>query len=328
MNEWKVQSLIPSGSGVAVVHKQLSYEFGDRYNCQFVDPRRSTLPFGLRLAKSDVDIIHSIPDLGAQFFPKHTKNVVTFHNYYLDSFMIRSSSFFQRFYYANLLSKYVKSSVERAHLVTAVSGSTASLVRRDLGFRGSIEVINNGVDESVFMPKSNDQDGDCKVLFSGNFIRRKGVDILVDIAKRLPSDVRLVVAGAGEDVKGRFPSNIEFLGKVRHSDMPSIYRQCDILCFPTRREGMSLVLLEAMSSGLAVITSDIPSQAEILVKEKGGYLCDTEDVEQYVRYIRKLVNNKSMLSEMGDFNRELVLSKYRLSFAMAHYREVFEAVSR
>lgn len=155
-----------------------------------------------------------------------------------------------------------------------------------------IAVVSNGVDLERFRPSSQPEertelrarhgfnDGDKIVLFVGGLMQRKGVDILIEawntVTERHP-DAILAIAGsqAGrvsherpgfkqdlEDylaridamrAKLKLPGSIRLLGEF--ADPAPCYRLADVFAFPSRREGLPNVLLEAMASGLPCLTA-------------------------------------------------------------------------
>ena len=94
--------------------------------------------------------------------------------------------------------------------MTAVSKFTAATAKAELGYRGDVRVIYNGIDTDAFTPapRGGSADGIVKVLFSGNLTRRKGADLLPKIAERVAPSVRILYTqglrpGGGEDRKAR-----------------------------------------------------------------------------------------------------------------------------
>ena len=132
-----------------------------------------------------------------------------------------------------------------------------------------ITVIPNGVDTERFHPVAEKQPDPARqtVLFVGRLNSQKGLDALLSalgrIRDRPPSDFHLVLAGAGPEEnrlkeqagKLGLSNMVEFRGWIPPERIPGIYREADFLVLPSRDEGMPNVALEAMASGLPVITT-------------------------------------------------------------------------
>ncbi|WP_331270811.1 glycosyltransferase family 4 protein, partial [Richelia intracellularis] len=82
-------------------------------------------------------------------------------------------------------------------------------------------------------------------------------------------------------------------------DMAAIMRSADIFVFPSRYEACTLVLLEAMASGLPVITADTTGGAELVTPESGIVLQDCNNVQSLSLAISFLVNHPSQMKSMG-----------------------------
>ena len=96
-------------------------------------------------------------------------------------------------------------------------------------------------------------------------------------------------------------NEVKFLGY--HKDIYEIYKMADIFVFPSLREGMPVALMEAMASGLPVICSDIRGNRDLLENKKGGVLIKGHKVEDYVKALEWMVENRISWEKMGDFNR-------------------------
>jgi glycosyltransferase involved in cell wall biosynthesis len=255
------------------------------------------------------------------------KLVVTLHNYVLDPFMRQYSSPAQRLYYRTALRFLTRRALQRADIVTAVSGYTAELTRGDLSYSDTIQVVPNGVNTSLFHPATTpSKRQNARVLFSGNLTRRKGVDTLLRIARLLPSHITLVVAHGPRRQPSKYDrsgKDFETLGHVPHRHMPGLYRSVDMLLAPTVREGLSLSVLEAMACGLPVVASRCSSLSEQVADGLGGHLCSIGDAEDFAERIVDLAGNPARRREMGAFNRNRVLEQYSLDAMVNGYRDVF-----
>lgn len=94
------------------------------------------------------------------------------------------------------------------------------------------------------------------VLFVGRFVRKKGLKILQVLAERFP-EVLWVFAGSGpEDPASWSRENVLVLGKLQHSRLAAVYQAADLLILPSSGEGFPLVVQEALSCGLGVLSTE------------------------------------------------------------------------
>jgi glycosyltransferase involved in cell wall biosynthesis len=323
----KISSPMPTGSGAIIVHNHLEKHFDD-YQINSFSPIYEFFPFLMRaFSDKNANIIHTTPDYGIFHTRKNQKLVVTLHNYVLDKEMEPYSSLAQRIHYKTDLRLFTKLSLEKAHIVTAVSQFVADKAKEDMGFKGEINVIPNGIDENFFKPvikKHNSKE--FKVLFSGNMTRRKGAHWLPKIIDKLPKNIKVFCATG---LRTKIPLNmrhseIQYLERVAYKDMPALYQSMDALLMPTTREGLSLAVLESMACGLPVVASKCSSLPEQIINGKGGYLCATGDANAYANALISLDKNRQLAYKMGCYNRKCIEKKYRLQNMLDAYQYVFE----
>ncbi|MGZ8096226.1 MAG: glycosyltransferase family 4 protein [Methylosarcina sp.] len=323
-----VLSPIATGNGAFVVHKTLERAIKN-YKVVSFNPYLTLIPpllYGVgRVYKAN--LIHTTPDYGIYHVRRKVPLILTFHNYVLDSFMRNFSSPLQNIHYKTDLKWFTKCAVEQAALITAVSQFTGELVRKELNINRELKVIYNGIDHHCFSPglglkKNNNK---IHVLFSGNLTRRKGAQWLFPILEKL--DHRIVIqytSGLRERRKLPDHPRLKCVGSVSHQDMPNLYRQADILLFPTVREGFGLAVAEAMSCGLPVVATDCSSLPELIDHGKGGFLCPLGDVQVFGNCINRLAEDPYLCKEMGEYNRSKVESSFTLQRMAMAYRCLFE----
>jgi len=322
----KIYSPMVSGSGALVVHKQLASRL-EHYEVKTFDPKLALCPSILRIYKENAEIIHTAPDFGISLIPKESKSVFTFHNFYLDNDILKNATLFQRLFYSNVLRTNILAALKRADVITAVSDFTANIAKNYLKISKPLYVIKNGVDEHLFQPASKQRDSKDKVLvlFAGNPTKRKGADRLNEIASCLPENTQVICTSG---LRGKAPINNKFdkltlIPKCTHNEMPSLYNQSDIFLFPSKREGLSLVVLEAMACGLPIVSTNLSSMPELVDHGKGGYLCAPDNIKEMVFYVKKLANDKVLRSSMGAYNRERVLQHFSEAKMIKNYKELF-----
>ncbi len=121
-----------------------------------------------------------------------------------------------------------------------------------------------------------------RFLFVGSLIGRKGLPVLIDAWRRLqPCDAELWLAGAcGVHERPLIPElpGLRQLGRVPHADVPRLYGQADVFVLPSLLEGFSLVMLEALASGLPIIVTPNTGGADLLASDELGRLIEPGSV--------------------------------------------------
>ena len=319
---------MPRGCGAYISHRYLESKIPG-YQVIGYDPRLTYFPPFLPIltGKKKADIIHTTPDHAIFFSRIDIPLVITFRNYVLDPFMKNYSSIMQWIHYQTDLKLFTSMAIKRANAITAVSKSTAKLVKSHSGFRGSIEIIPNGIDENIYMPPSSrTPKKNVKVLFSGNPTNRKGAHWLQPIAEKVAEYVEIIVTGGLRSISVKMSGRIKFIKKILPEKMPELYKSVDILLLPTVREGLSRAALEAMSAGLPIVSTNISSMPELIHHGKGGYLCNLGDVDAFSSAINKLAENENLRDQMGEYNRSRIVTEFSAKKMIDNYIKLFERV--
>lgn len=141
------------------------------------------------------------------------------------------------------------------------------------GYKSSdcnISVIGSGYNQELFncVGRKEREAGDrVRVCFAGKVSHAKGAAELLDAVDLLNAegklDFELVIAGGcqEDDIKKRLehlPNNVAYLGMLSQDELANVYKSCDIFVLPSYYEGLGLVLIEAMASGLVPIVTNLP----------------------------------------------------------------------
>jgi glycosyltransferase involved in cell wall biosynthesis len=330
VNKSSVVSLVVSGSGVMVVHRTLEAHLPN-YHVEPLSPYWGVAPPMLAVRRGQAGgITHSLPELGPWVAHPNSDLVATFHGYYLDSEQIVRSSRARRIFYRYVMTPTVHASLRRAKWVTAVSRFTADLVQRHHALGERLVMIRNGVDTELFSPVEKARELPVKILFAGNPTQNKGSEHLTALAQALPDGVMMQYTfGMRDSAVERLDQTERLVAIPRrsHAEMPELYRQADILFFPTRREGLSLVVLEAMACGLPIVATHCSSLPELVDHGKGGFLFAMDNRAQMLDYLIRLAKDSVLRAEMGAYNREKVLAEFPLDKMLDGYRQLFAACS-
>lgn len=177
-----------------------------------------------------------------------------------------------------------------------------------------IEVITNGVDTHEFAPVDERPEQPLTIISTSRLIERKGVRNLLEavLLLRHQRDIRLIMVGDG-NLRSVLEARVHeacadgivtFYGALPHDELPELYRNADVLVLPSENEGMSNALLEAMASGLAIITTDTGGVSQI---DSGGIrLIKDSDVQTIYHSLRFL--DQQHCKRMGTINRARVMS--------------------
>jgi len=240
--------------------------------------------------------------------------------------------------YTVLNSYWEKTAFRQAKVVVAVS----ERVKQELIAIGvpssKIQVILNGVDIDEFAPALGDRHkvglpkDATLALFVGDIrTPRKNLDTILKALVKVP-DLHLAVVGAIE--RSPYPALaknlgltdlVHFLGYRR--DVAEIMKVVDFFVFPSRYEACTLVLLEAMATGMPVITAVTTGGAEIVTSECGFVISDTEDVAALAEAMTKLTSDRPLRAKMGKAARAIA-EQHSWKSKAERYVDLFEESSQ
>lgn len=176
--------------------------------------------------------------------------------------------------------------------------------------------------------KENEMTGDKIVLAIGQFIERKGFDLLIEAAKDFPSNVSTyIVGGECTDeyrslIEKHNVKNIHFREFVPHDKLHSIFRAADVFVLPTREDIWGLVINEAMAHGLPIVTTNkCVSGLELVEDYVNGFIIDVNDVSAISEAVNKVL--QSDLNMMGKNSIEKIKAYTFENTAKVHY-EIFD----
>lgn len=226
---------------------------------------------------------------------------------------------------------------EKIAFYTVKNASKLVLVSEEVGnyikkrFKREYEVIPNAVDTNFFQPGDIERKNRFIVLFVGRFIHKKGIDTVIDIAKKF-GDIQFVCVGDGprmpkikKIIKEKSLQNILLKGNILDKNkLRECYKNADVFIFPSEKgEGLPLVILEALASGLPVIVKNTGNHAKIIENGKSGFI--VEDVNEMSEKIKFLKENRDVLREMSLYSREYS-EKYSWSSNIKKLISVYDSI--
>ena len=162
----------------------------------------------------------------------------------------------------------------------------ANLVKQSFLKDYPVQVINNGIDLSIFKPSKGDfrerYHLDCKKIVLGVALAwgtSKGLDVFVQLSKRLPRDYQIVLIGTNKIIDKLLPHNIISIHRTQNQqELAEIYTAANVFVNPTREENYPTVNMESLACGTPVVTFKTGGSPEILNK-MCGVVVDCDDVD-------------------------------------------------
>jgi glycosyltransferase involved in cell wall biosynthesis len=176
------------------------------------------------------------------------------------------------------------------------------------------------------------------LIFVGRLHEQKALDVLLMAFQKLCAchpNLRLQLLGDGplHETLTRLAEQLGIAGQVDFfgstEQVFEYLHKADIFILPSRAEGLSNALLEAMACGLPVITSNIPANAAVIEHERNGLLFTVEDPASLADGVNSLIDSTDLRERLGKNARQTVEKQYGLDFIaeryIALYREMLSA---
>jgi colanic acid/amylovoran biosynthesis glycosyltransferase len=198
-----------------------------------------------------------------------------------------------------------------------------------------VKTIHCGVETDIFSPCQRIwKDSPC-FLAVGNLLPRKGHVYLIEACRILREkgiNYRCIIVGGGPQrtelenliQKYRMDGQIELAGAVPHESIQSYYNRADIFVLASLSEGIPVVLMEAMSKGLAVIATSIMGIPELVSHEEDGILVNPGDPVELAESMMRVLKDRELKARLGKNARQKVLRNFNIDLNAEKIKELFE----
>ena len=199
-------------------------------------------------------------------------------------------------------------------------------------------IIRPAVDPQTFQPPADrPQQARLRCLTTGSLIWRKNVETMLMAIKKLLDqgvDTELHILGRGPMEQNlRFTiedlglaERVQMHGRVPPEEVLRHLQGSDIFILSSLSEGISNAVLEAMSCGLPVVTTDCGGMAEAITNGVEGFLVPLRDSEAMARAIAKLADKPDLRMRMGLAGRERVVNDFKLEDQISAFITMFSSV--
>ncbi|MHA1409252.1 MAG: glycosyltransferase [Candidatus Odinarchaeia archaeon] len=227
----------------------------------------------------------------------------------------------------NISKRYLK----YADKIIVTSKAQESFVK-ELGYR-NVTHIPTGVDINYFKPIKRKPTKIKTILYIGRISPEKNLESVIRAFKKCEfQDARLVIIGKGpllNRLKTRYTSeNIIFTGYIPESEKLKYLQNSDLFVSATKMELMSISVLEAMASGIPVVTSRIEAFEEFVTRDVGRLIDLGIDFEDKLKAVfEELIHNDKKRRAMGKRAREKIVRLCSWEKIAHRFREIYESLT-
>ena len=204
--------------------------------------------------------------------------------------------------------------------------------------RDRFTIVPGAVDVKRFAPSLGVAAEPVSMLYHGRVDARKGVLDMLDAVALLARegvDFRLTVSGIGPDFDAAaaciaalgLSDRVRMTGHVGYADVPDVYRQAQVFVSPTYAEGFSNTILEAMASGLAVVSCRSVGVVDCIRDGENGLLTEPGDVPALAEAMRRVLTDAAERARLAGAALEECRARYSWQSVGRQVMDVYAEVA-
>lgn len=246
-----------------------------------------------------------------------------------------------------LMNAYFVSFLQRSDYATVPTEQvlTDCIPKSKIFFRVPIEALSNGIDLSRFAKGCVNKEiyaqydinpNKKTVLYIGRVDPEKSLDILMKAyieAQKKVDNTQLVIVGDGTmrpklkkmADEAKIGDKVVFTGRVVGNDLPQLYRTGDVFAITSKTETQSIVLLEAMATGLPAVAVKAGAIPELVHDGENGYLCEADDITAIAEGLKRILKDDELREEMSKRSLELI-KKHDITYTLTRIEEIYNKV--
>lgn len=196
-------------------------------------------------------------------------------------------------------------------------------------------VIPNGINIDDYLISGKVNNGPVQLLFAGRFVHQKNLGFLIQSMGLVREDNWvLYLIGDGPE-KNTIQQEIEKLGLSEKifilgwkdkNDLKKYLKDSDILCLTSINEGLPIIGLETLASGLAIVGAEVPGIEDVVEDGINGFLVEPNNQKKYAECISSLLGNMGLLESMKAASLD-VAKKFDWEVVSKEYQKVLVSYS-
>ena len=208
-----------------------------------------------------------------------------------------------------------------------------------------IEVVYCGVESDRMQPASqSSRPGPLQIVSVGRLIEKKGYEYLIDACAALIRrgvDFRCQIVGEGRSEtalkqrirKDDLEDRVILLGALSQEKICDLYRQADILALPCvvarngDRDGIPVVLMEAMAFGLPVVTTAVTGIPDLVRDQENGLLVEERNAADLAEALERLCADPGLRARLGSGARRTIVDNFDVCTNAAKMADVFQQIA-
>ncbi|RXR22963.1 GT4 family glycosyltransferase PelF [Flavobacterium stagni] len=309
---------------------------------------RFLLPISIPVPKVDVThlTLSGFPVLPALVlkYKYGTPMVLTEHGVFIRERLIAINTSEYSFFLKNLLIRFseciTKLAYYKADKIVSVNKFNRGWELKYGADLKKIEVVYNGIDETVFVPK--EKPAHLKdiptVVAAARVFELKDIITMIRscaVVQKVIPNVRYIVYGDAEAVPSYTTACRELITELHlennfifagHHETPSeLFCEGDVSILTSISEGFPYTVIESMSCGVPVVATDVGGVGEAL-DESCGYLCKPKDFEALGNRVIELLQNEELRKKMGENARRKVIQNFTITKFINAYEKIYDSL--
>lgn len=286
------------------------------------------------------DIIHLHANSDISFYRKslflrvssllRKRTILHIHGHDFDSFYRRNSP---------ALKKYIRGSLKRSSRILVLSDYWKVFFDKEFGELPA-EILHNGINIDSYKGCRNRPTSFKNFLFLGRLGQRKGIydllkAIVMVVKDHRRSEAQFYLAGDGDLAKVQeiidindLNDNVKVLGWLSKEEKLEILKKSDAIVLPSYDENLPMSLIESMSCGKIVISTNVGGIPDLVQHEINGFLFDPGDVNSMVRYLLYAMDNPETMYVMADNNIETISNRFNLEILSHQLNSIYDSVKQ